>query len=189
MKISLLKKQLRIKTLHLSKKLDKSYKKKSSKIICNLITSTSEYKNANTIFCFIGMDNEVDTTYIINNSLRDGKNICIPLIISKGIMIAKKIESLSNLQKNSFGILEPSKNNSTIENSDIDLCIVPCLSCSHKGIRLGYGGGYYDRYMQNQNFTKMCICYEKLTNEDIPLSKHDVSIDYLVTEVGIQKFI
>lgn len=181
------KKLLRKKVLELSSKLDKVYKRRSSKRICDLVLSMSEYKEAKTIFCFVSMENEVDTTNIIQKAFDDGKKVAVPLIVSKGKMVAKYITSLENLTENKFGILEP-VDAITAEPSDIDLCIVPCLSCSHKGVRLGYGGGYYDRYMQNQSFVKICICFEKLTLDDIPQNRYDEKIDFLVTEIGICKF-
>lgn len=182
------KKQLRRKIATLAQNLDKTYKIKSSKKICKFVLSTSNYKNAKTIFCFVGMENEVDTKMIIEDALRQDKIVCVPLIIEKGIMVAKQIKSLKELSTKSYGLLEPSEDANTINPLDIDLCIVPCLSASHSGIRLGYGGGFYDRYMNNTYFTKICICYEKLTNEEIPKSKFDVKMDFLITEIGIQNF-
>lgn len=179
------KKLLRKQILEIAEKLDKNYKEISSKKIYDLVISTEEYKKANTIFCFVGMENEVDTKSIIQKAFDDGKRVAIPLMISKGIMVAKEIKSLENLVKNNYGIFEPTVDATTIEPDQIDLCILPCLSCSRSGVRLGYGGGYYDRYLQNQSFIKMCICFEKLTSESIPQDKYDEKVDFLVTEIGI----
>ena len=187
-KIYTQKKHLRKKILDLSKKLDYLYKKRAGKKICDFVLSCSEYQNSKIIFCFIGMENEVDTVSIIQKAFDDGKIVAVPLIVSKGVMVAKQITSLENLKKNRFGILEPNINAETIEPAQIDFCVVPCLSCSHNGVRLGYGGGYYDRYMHNQTFVKACICYEKLTNDDIPENKFDERVDFLITEIGVYKF-
>lgn len=183
------KKQLRKKILIMASNLDKNYKRKSSKSITDLVLSTSNYQDAQIIFCFVGMDNEVDTRAIIEDALAKGKRVAVPLVVSKGIMEAKEIFSLEELSPSSYGILEPKKESPTIEAKKIDLAIVPCVSCSHQGVRLGYGGGFYDRYMQDASFSRMCLCYEKLTNEEIPKSRFDLTMDYLVTEIGILSFV
>lgn len=183
------KKQLRRKILIMASNLDKNYKRKSSKSITDLVLSTSSYKEAQIIFCFVGMENEVDTRPIIEDALSIGKRVAVPLVVSKGIMEAKEIFSLEELSPSSYGILEPKSENLTIEATEIDLGLVPCVSCSHQGVRLGYGGGFYDRYMQEASFSRMCLCYEKLTNEEIPKSRFDLTMDYLVTEIGILSFV
>lgn len=183
------KKQLRKKIMIQSNALDKNYKKKSSKAITDFVLSTPNYKEAQTIFCFVGMENEVDTSAIIEDALAQGKRVAVPLVISKGVMEAKQIFSPEELSVCSYGIKEPSSSAMTIAPEEIELGIIPCLSCSHSGARLGYGGGFYDRYMQTTNFTRMCICYEKLTNEEIPMSRYDLRMDYLITEIGILSFV
>ncbi len=184
-----LKRQLRKKITMQAQGLDKNYKRKASRQIVDLILASPSYKNARTIFCFIGMENEVDTRGIVEDAIAQGKTVAVPLVISKGIMHAKRITSYDELSVCSYGILEPSAEVPTVDPYEIDLAIVPCLSCSHAGLRLGYGGGFYDRYMQHTHFTKMCVCFEKLTNEEIPISRYDVRMDYLITEVGIFSFV
>lgn len=182
------KKQLRKKIAILSNGLDKNYKRKASKAITDFVLSTEQYRKARTVFCFVGTEKEVDTVAIITDALMQGKRVVVPLVIAKGIMEAKQIFSMDELSVCSYGIMEPDKNAPTVAPEEIDLGIIPCMSCSHTGARLGYGGGFYDRYMQRTQFTRMCICYEKLTNEEIPMSYFDLKMDYLITEKGIHKF-
>lgn len=182
------KKQLRKKIMLLSNSLEKDYKRRSSRSISERLMATVEYKEAGTIFCFVGMENEVDTRPILEDALARGKRVAVPLVIDKGVMEAKQIRSWEELKVKSFGILEPSDAAQTVLPEEIDLAIVPCLSCSHKGARLGYGGGFYDRFMQIQAFPKFCLCFEKLTSEEIPTGRFDLQMDALITEVGIFDF-
>lgn len=182
------KKRLRKKIALQADALDNNYKRRSGKAITDFVLSTKNYKEAQTIFCFVGMENEVDTSGIIEDALSKGKRVAVPLVISKGVMEAKQIFSPDELSVCSYGIKEPSLDAPTVPPEEIELGIIPCLSCSHSGARLGYGGGFYDRYMQETSFTRMCICYEKLTNEEIPTSRYDLRMDYLITEVGILSF-
>lgn len=183
------KKQLRKKIQSLSANLDKNYKRKSSKSITDLVLSTTLYNDAKIIFCFVGMENEVDTRSIIEDALAQGKRVAVPLVVSKGIMEAKEIRSFDELFVSSYGILEPKRESVTIDPKEIDLGLIPCLSCSHTGIRLGYGGGFYDRYLDDTDFERICLCYEKLTYEEIPTSRYDLKMDYLITEIGIFSFV
>lgn len=182
------KKQIRQKILQLASTLDASYKRRSSKSIVELITSMEEFKDANTVFCFVGRNNEVHTKELIEYCWDKGKRIVVPLVISKGIMEAKEITSHDDLISGAMNILEPKAECKTIDPQTIDFGVIPCVTCSHKGERLGFGGGFYDRYLVDTKFPRVCVCYEKLTYEDIPLSRYDLKMDYLVTEIGIVKF-
>lgn len=180
-----LKKQLRRKISNLAENLDSNYKRKSSRMITDMLLGSEFYRKAKVIFCFVGMENEVNTQDIIEDALAQGKRVAVPLVISKGIMEAREIQSWEDLEEGSYKIMEPKKDCPLLDPHDIDLGLIPCLSCSHKGARLGYGGGFYDRFMQETYFTRACLCFEKLTHEDIPMSRFDLKMDILVTEIGI----
>lgn len=182
------KKQLRQKVLARAAKLEADYKKKSSRAITELLLTMEEFQKAKTVFCFVGRRNEVDTRDIIALCFEQGKTVAVPLVISKGVMEAKEIKSLDSLEIGINNILEPPASARTLDKSEIDFGIIPCVTCSHKGDRLGFGGGFYDRYMRDSDFTRACVCYEKLTEEDIPMSRYDLKVDYLITEIGILSF-
>lgn len=182
------KKQLRHKVLSRAAKLEADYKKKSSRAITERLLTMEGFQKAKTVFCFVGRRNEVDTRDIIEFCIAQGKTVAVPLVISKGIMEAKEIQSLDSLEIGINNILEPSASARTVDKSEIDFGIIPCVSCSHSGDRLGFGGGFYDRYMRGTHFTRACVCYEKLTEEDIPMSRYDLKMDYLITETGIISF-
>ena len=147
-----------------------------------------EFQKAKTVFCFVGRRNEVDTRDIIELCFEQGKTVAVPLVVSKGVMEAKEIKSLDSLEIGINNILEPPASARTLDKFEIDFGIIPCVTCSHKGDRLGFGGGFYDRYMRDSDFTRACVCYEKLTEEDIPMSRYDLKVDYLITEIGILSF-
>ena len=66
--------------------------------------------------------------------------------------------------------------------SDIDLAVIPCVTCDVDNNRLGYGKGYYDRFLANTNMKKVCLCMKKVLQEKIPVDKYDVKMDIVVTE-------
>lgn len=169
------------------KSISPSSKKEWDLKVFDKFFSLDEYKNANTVFSFVSMENEPDTVEIIKKMLLDKKRVCVPKCIKKGVMEAFLISSLDDLKEGSYGILEPVGNTLKIEPDDIDLSIVPSVSADRTLKRLGHGGGYYDRFMQKGNFTKVLISYESLLLDDVAVEEHDVSCDYLLTEEKIYK--
>lgn len=144
--------------------------------------ASDEYKNAKVIFTYVSTAEEIDTIKIIEKALEDGKIIAVPMVKSKTKMSAIKINSLSDLcKKGSFGILEPCDGEDL---SDfIDVCIVPGLAFTQKGERLGYGGGYYDRFFEAHNIEKkisFCYSYQLVTN--VYNSEYDINVDRIITE-------
>ena len=162
--------------------LSPNYCQKSDDLIGRHVIALPEYQQAQTIFCYVSRESEVSTISILQDALKKGKTVAIPKCIDKGVMEGFQITSLSDLKPGKYGILEPSKTSPQIEAKTVDLCIVPCLSCSTDGKRLGYGGGYYDRYLKKGEFTKIALCRSQLMLEDIPVEPHDVKMDKVITE-------
>ena len=84
-----------------------------------------------------------------------------------------------------YGILEPKEGCEKISPKAIHLALIPCLSCSMKGERLGYGGGYYDRYLQQITGTQAVLCRTALMCDEIPMEAHDRTIDFVICEAGV----
>lgn len=174
------KNEFRKKKLEKLKLLDYDYIRDESQKITNKLLENENYKKANNIFIYVSKENEVQTKKIIKNGLKQNKKISVPFIIDKNNMIAIEIENLDNLMKNKLGILEPQYNKNKITKK-IDLAIIPCVSANEKGDRLGYGGGYYDKFLsENKNIYKICLCFEKLICENIPLENTDIRMDEVI---------
>jgi 5-formyltetrahydrofolate cyclo-ligase len=132
-----------------------------------ILINSSEYKKAKTIFCYISFGKEIDTYYILEQSFLNNKNVCVPFMINKEI-IACEITSLDNLKENKLGILEP-VNIVEIPKETIDLIIVPALGFDKNGFRIGYGGGFYDKYLQDyKGFSAGMILNEFVIDNFIP---------------------
>lgn len=158
------------------------------KIFKNLINS-SFYCKASTIFTFVSFKSEVDTHKLINQAIKDGKIVGVPKIKSKekGIEVFE-IKSLKNLEKGYFGILEPKGNCPIIiPPEDINLALIPGLAFDLKGGRVGYGGGYYDRYLAkvNKKTAKLALGYHFQLLGNVPVDDHDIRINGIITDEGI----
>lgn len=161
------------------------YCEEADQKIFNYATSLPEYMSSETIFCYVGTIKEINTVPIINDAMRKGKRVGIPKCVDKGNMEVYHIKTLENLTYSTYGILEPSTDLVLIPPSEIDIAFIPCLACSTDGRRLGYGGGYYDRYLEFSKFLKAALCRGKLFTERIPVDHHDQIMDYVISENGI----
>ena len=98
------------------------------------------------------------------------------------VMDAVRLTHLDALHPNQYGIPEPEDGETT---EGIDLTIVPCLSVSPAGDRLGHGGGYYDAFLQTHPCRTLCLCHRALIMEEIPHGEEDVQMDALAFGEGI----
>lgn len=165
--------------------LSAKYNQHASQKISEWVCGMDVFEKAETIFCFVGTTREIDTGGIIRKAWECGKNVAVPRCLEKGQMEARIITEEADLTEGKFGILEPKTYCPILEPDRIDLVILPCLSCDKRGNRLGYGGGYYDRYLETCDAVRVVICREKLMLEDIPAESFDQKCHYLVTENGI----
>lgn len=176
------KKELRKELIEQRKNLSSDYRHTADNIIIHKIIESKAYQEAHIIFCFVSMEDEINTKPIIEHALSTGKCVAVPKCIEKGIMHAYQITSFDDLGNGKYGILEPKKHCQLIKASDIDFAIVPCLSCNSEGYRIGYGGGYYDRYLSNLSCETAVVCYCEMMRENIPVEAFDVKIDILITD-------
>ncbi|WP_297630844.1 5-formyltetrahydrofolate cyclo-ligase [uncultured Clostridium sp.] len=156
------------------------------KKIIQYFIELEEYKKAENICIYVSFKSEINTREIIEIALRDRKNIYVPRVKKNREMEFIKINSLRDLEKNKMGILEP-KLNLTELVEKVDINVLPGLAFDLERGRIGYGGGYYDRYFQNINCLNVSLCYEIQIIEKIPMEKHDIKYDYLISEKGILK--
>jgi len=141
------------------------------------------YHEAQTVFCYVSVGSEVDTLGLIEDLLVSGKSIFVPRCEGGGIMYAQMLLSLSELEKGLLGIPVPPLMNPRVESTSLDLIIVPCLACDTSGYRIGYGGGYYDRYLASaEQATSIALCRESLLHEHLPQEDHDVPVDFVITD-------
>lgn len=143
-----------------------------------------EYKSCKTLFTFVSMPIECDTHKIIERAFKDGKAVAVPKCRNKnGEMDFYYIASLDDLKKGCFSTLEPYPEKCGLAEDFSDaLCIVPGLCFDFLGYRLGFGGGYYDRFLEKFSGVSVGICYSKCIEKELPRGVFDKQTDILVTE-------
>lgn len=165
------------------------YQEKSKKIKENLFNK-SFFKDSRNIFTFISFKSEVDTHNIIKESLNLGKKVSVPLTLPKTKeMLPVIIKSFEDLKPGTYGILEPDNNTNQIKLDNIDLVLVPGLAFDPQGYRVGYGGGYYDRFFKklSKNTIKVGLAFDFQIIDKCPTNKFDLPVDYILTESNFIK--
>lgn len=171
------KKELRKKYLNIRNKIERQ----SKKVVIDLLKEKEVFENAKTVFCYVSAGSEPDTFLLLDYILKEGKTLAVPKCLDKkGNMAAVEINSLDDISEGFFGIREP-KEGRIVEKEEIDLCIVPGLSFDKEGFRLGYGGGYYDRFLENTNIYTIGVCFEECVTDKLPREENDISVNEVIS--------
>lgn len=178
------KQELRKQYLELRKTiLDKDSK---SKKIIDKVISFESFKLAKVIAIYNSLEDEVNAQYLIKYSIENNKIVVLPRVINKNEMRFYKISSLNELEGGAFGIKEPiDDENNLVQANEIDLMIVPGICFDRNKNRVGFGSGYYDRYLSSEkSILKIGICFdEQLLKEDyIEAEGNDIKMDVVVTD-------
>ena len=151
----------------------------SSRQIQANLERIEDYRNAKSIAFYYPIGSEVKTQDLMLKVLSLGKDVLLPKV-QEDELDFRKITDLNSLEKGSFDIMEPKDN---CEKSDkIDVIIVPTVGISADGNRLGYGHGYYDRFLTKIDAISIALTYEKQIVKSIPSTENDVKINWIVTE-------
>lgn len=140
-------------------------------------------KNCASTLVYVSANGEVDTHGIIDALLDEGVAVLVPRIISKEQMVAVEFPGWENMTPGPLGILSPSDDHRW--KSSIDAAVIPGLGFSIDGERIGYGAGYYDRWLaDNNNVWKVAVCFDYQICEQLPTTSTDVLMDVMVTQSG-----
>lgn len=161
-------------------------REEKNNLIFEELINNKDIKKAKNIMCFVSFRNEVDTHKFIKKMLNEEKNIYIPVIDQKEkIMNISKLNSFNELKEGFYGILEPEERFLRISNPDIlDVVITPGIVFSKDNYRIGYGGGYYDKFFANKDVTalKIGLCFKEQIIEKVPTNKYDIPVDYIISK-------
>lgn len=182
--MNLIKKEFRELINSRRREMDDEIKKQWDATILHNILKSEFYKNAQVIFTYVSFQGEVDTIKFIETALADGKTLCVPKVISKKEgMEAHIITSLADLERSSYGILEPKNQSQLINPLDIDLLIMPGVAFDKNNGRIGYGGGFYDRYLKkiDPEAHKIALAYDFQIFDEIPMDEFDERVDFIIS--------
>ena len=153
--------------------------------ITQKLLATSEYAEATTVLTYVSVSSEVSTRMFIERALRDGKTVAVPRCLPGHCLEFVAIASLEQLVAAPFNLLEPSRELLALTEDQMSnaICIVPALLVDTKGYRLGYGAGFYDRFLSTYPGKKICLAYQQnLSRTMLPHAAFDVAVDMVITE-------
>lgn len=157
-----------------------------SRIFTSFINSPI-FLNASLLLIYVSFGSEADTLNIINFALKSGKRVAVPFC-NGDLMEFYEISSTENLSEGKFGIptVFPDENK-RINDFDGTVCVVPALSFDMSGNRLGYGGGFYDRFLCDKQILTVGLTYERCLCHFLPAEEHDMKINFILTEYRFVK--
>lgn len=155
--------------------------------IAQRLFSTSVWQEADTIGITISKMPEVDTYQIIRKAWEEKKRIVIPKCYPENkTMKFRALNAFNELESVFYGLFEPIENlTEEVGNENINLIIVPGLAFHKKGYRLGFGGGYYDRYLKEYGGRKLSLAFNQQIVQTLPLETHDIPVDSIITDKEI----
>lgn len=175
-----LRKSAKEKRISMPETIKKTYDRK----ICNKLLNLWVVREAKAFLCYVSTPIEVDTRRFINVLLESGKKVAVPRCEGgKSEMNFYYINSLEELRPGTFGVLEPAGvAEQKVVETENTVCVVPAFMFDENGYRLGYGKGYYDRYLSGYKGTTVGICYDENIRKELFRGKYDKAVDMVLTE-------
>ena len=164
--------------------ISKAERRAAEAAIAERLMQTDFYKNARCIYCYVSFRDEAGTAQIIEGSLRQGKRVAAPRVVGRRGMQFFFIKSRADLRPGAWNIPEPGPWCAKAPLPDEEtLVILPGAAFDRSGARIGYGGGFYDTYLDgNGRCTKAALAFDAQCVEKVPAEAHDVRADYIITE-------
>ena len=155
-----------------------SYDKK----ICNKLLNSWAVREASAVLTYVSTSIEVDTRAFIESLFALGKTVAVPRCgEAPGEMGFYVINSFNDLEDGAFGVLEPKRECTEYAETQGSVCVVPAFIFDEEGYRLGYGKGYYDRFLSRYGGKKIGICYDCDICEKLYHGRYDRAVDMIIT--------
>lgn len=162
----------------------------SSRAAQQNLLSLAEFQQAECIALYAPAHNETDTSLLLTAAFESGKRVLYPAVCGQK-MVFRLLESLESLQKGAFGIMEPCPACTEHGVDEVDLIVVPGVAFDLTGHRIGYGKGFYDRFLHHSGRTAHLVglCHDfQLIEGPIQVDQHDIPMEIVVTEIRIVRF-
>lgn len=141
-----------------------------------------QVEEADTVMVFYGTGREPNTVPLIQALLERGKRVTLPVVLPHRGMEARQVLNIDKLIPNRFGIPEPDGACPVVSKGEIGVALIPHLMCDRDGYRLGWGGGYYDRWLADYPGFTVCICRPGRLARRIPREDFDVPVMLVLIE-------
>lgn len=154
-----------------------------SEKICDKILSTEAFLGCDTLLLYYPIKSEPSALALLETAFSRGISVAFPISVKTDYTLDfRVIRSLDDLSVGAYGIREPNQDAPCVKLTDKTLCIVPALSFDENGMRLGYGKGFYDRFLKEFSGTSIGITYSELFCQKLPFDKYDIPVDFVITD-------
>ncbi len=184
------KQELREKYKRMRRELPAQRKAQMDASILQRLIATAEYRKAQGLVVYVSTPIEVDTHALIRKAWADGKRVIVPrCVVESTSMDFYEIRSFADLEKSTYGLLEPREDACRkVTRFSNTVCIVPGLSFDTRGYRLGYGKGYYDRFLSNYyGGATIGLCYCCCLSNRLYNGRYDRAVDFIITEKYVKR--
>lgn len=179
------KKEIRAEAKRRRESADPARLREDSRRIMERLTGLGAYQNADVLLVYVDAKREVETRLLMQRAWEDKKRVAVPRVDGNGIMHYYDIESLDDLEPGSFGILEPKKT-CPLCSVEEGILLMPGVAFDEGCHRVGYGGGYYDRYLEKHpGLVHIALAFEFQVFPEAPFEAHDILPEMIVTEERI----
>lgn len=183
------KKAMRKELLEKRKALTEGQRQEYGEAIVRHVTEMPEVQSAKVVLLYLDFRGEVSSEGMILWGIEQGKTVCAPVtVVEERRLIPVRIETAGEYDVGAYGIREPKMREELVVGvEEIDAVILPGVGFDRKGGRLGYGGGYYDRFLPRlrPDAKKIAVAYDVQVIDAVPMEEHDTVLDALVTELGV----
>jgi len=195
--LRIVKNELRVELLEKRKNIPSETRDEWDKKISDVFLGSISYRFCDIVLIYVSAREEISTRAIIEHSLANKKIVACPISnTEENTLSFKTIKSLEELNSGSYNILEPPETNRDFRDLQAEelsgkkgqalaVCVIPCLAYDAGGYRMGYGKGYYDRFLPTFEGTKIGLCYSGFKSDRLPKGKYDVKLDVIITEKGV----
>lgn len=169
--------------LALSADVKADYDKK----ICEALMQLVSFKYSDTILMYAPLEGEIDVMPIAERALELGKRVAFPRCVEEPRNLDfKYVSSLDELKSGSYSIAEPTEDMESVTDLSKSICIIPGIVFDKEGYRVGYGKGYYDRFLAVYDGTKFGLAYSECILDSVPRGRFDRHVDILISEKGVK---
>ncbi len=165
--------------------LPPSLRSERDALICRVIERSASYRYAGVLLAYAPIGAEIDIMPLICSALEGGKRVCLPRTLGQGVMTFHYISSPSELVNGRFGIREPREDAPLFQGAPSSLILVPGIVFDESGRRIGYGGGYYDRFLRKHEVGALGVVYRDFILPSLPFGRYDRCVSALATDRGI----
>lgn len=183
--IRVVKRELREKYTKLRDEISAEQREAFDKKIFDRLTASITYRHSEEILLYSSIGSEIDTWQIFEAAKKAGKKVAFPLCFPDNTMKYYYVESADDLEPGSFDILEPKKGLPEYVPTSSSICIVPAIVFDKEGYRIGYGKGFYDRFLSTFPGVKVGLVYSSMIIPKVPRGRFDKHVDVMISERGV----